>query len=77
MQGGAESFNTLFLKHEMPGQQEANNFLEKVMLPQATLTAVVLLWCKQAWFTRLLSLLMDHPTFVRVTKGVFTIQFSA
>ena len=27
MQGGAESFNTL-LKHEMPGQQEANNFLE-------------------------------------------------
>ena len=28
MQGGAEGFNTLFLKHEMPGQQEANNFLE-------------------------------------------------
>ena len=28
MQGGAETFNILFLKHEMPGQQEANNFLE-------------------------------------------------
>ena len=28
MQGGAETFDILFLKHEMPGQQEANNFLE-------------------------------------------------
>ena len=28
MQGEAETFNILFLKHEMPGQQEANNFLE-------------------------------------------------
>ena len=28
MQGGAESFNILLLKHEMPGQQIANNFLE-------------------------------------------------
>ena len=31
---------------------------------------VVPLWYTQAWFTRLLSLLMDHPRFVRVTKGV-------
>ena len=45
--------------------------LQKVMLPQATLTVVVLLWCTQAWFTRLLSLVMDHPRFNRVTKGVF------
>ena len=44
--------------------------LQKVMLPQETLTVVVLLWCTQAWFTRLLSLLMDHPRFFRVTKGV-------
>ena len=51
--------------------------LQKVMLPEATLTAVVLLWCTQAWLTRLLSLLMDHPTFGRVTKGILTIQFSA
>ncbi|KAK2559872.1 hypothetical protein P5673_017435 [Acropora cervicornis] len=45
--------------------------LQKVMLPQATLTIVVLLWCTRAWFTKLLSLLMDHPRIVRVTKGVF------
>ena len=44
--------------------------LQKVMLPQATLTVVVPLWCMQAWFKRLLSLLMDHPRFFRVTKGV-------
>ena len=25
----------------------------------------------QAWFTRLLSLLVDHPRFVKVTKGAF------
>ena len=45
--------------------------LQKVILPQATLTIVVLLWCTRAWFTKLLSLLMDHPRIVRVTKGVF------
>ena len=45
--------------------------LQKVILPQATLTVVVLLWCTKAWFTRLLSLLIDHPRFVRVTKRVF------
>ena len=45
--------------------------LQKVMLPQAVLTVVVLLWCTQAWFTRLLSLLMDHPRYARVTKGLF------
>ena len=46
--------------------------LQKVMLPQATFAVVILLWCTQAWFTRLLSLLIDHPRFVRVTKRVFS-----
>ena len=45
--------------------------LQKVILPQATLAVVVLLWCTKAWFTRLLSLLIDHPRFARVTKRVF------
>ena len=44
--------------------------LQKVVLQQKTLIVVVPLWYTQAWFTRLLSLLMHHPRFVRVTKGV-------
>ena len=44
--------------------------LQKVVLQQAILTVVVPLWCTQAWFTILLSFLMDHPRFVRATKGV-------
>ena len=44
--------------------------LQKVMIPQATLAVVVLFRCTQAWFTRLLSLLIDHPRFVRITKRV-------
>ena len=44
--------------------------LQKVVLQQAILIVVVPLWCTQAWFTILLSFLMDHPRFVRATKGV-------
>ena len=45
--------------------------LKKVMLQQAILAVTfVPLWCTQALFTRLLSLLVDHPRFVKVTKGV-------
>ena len=44
--------------------------LQKVVLYQATSTVVVPLWWTQAWFTRLLSLLVDHTRIVKVTKGV-------
>ena len=46
--------------------------LQKVMLPQATLAVVVLLWCTQAWFTRLLIRLIDHP---RLRINMPTLQF--
>jgi hypothetical protein len=44
--------------------------LQKVMLEQATLIMIVPVWTTQAWFTRLLSLLIVHPLVVKVTRNV-------
>ena len=43
--------------------------LQNIVLEQATLIMLVPMWYTQAWFTRLLSLLIDHLRVIKVTKG--------
>ena len=44
--------------------------LQKVMLEQATLIMIAPVWNTQAWFSRLLSLLIEHPIVFKVTRNV-------
>ena len=44
--------------------------LQKVVQENASMIIVVPIWTTQAWFTRLLSLLIDHPKILQVTKEV-------
>ena len=44
--------------------------LKKVVQENASMIIVVPIWTTQAWFTRLLSLLIDHPKILQVTKDV-------
>ncbi|XP_031574344.1 uncharacterized protein LOC116308111 [Actinia tenebrosa] len=44
--------------------------LQKIYLEQATVTIIVPLWTTQAWFTRLLSLLIHRPRMFLVTHGM-------
>ena len=46
--------------------------LQKVVQEQATMIIVVPMWATQVWFTRLLSLLIDHPKVFKVTKDVLS-----
>jgi hypothetical protein len=49
--------------------------LQKVVQEQATMIIVVPMWTTQVWFTRLLSLLIDHPKVFKVTRDVLSNPF--